>query len=99
MTAMATIPFIDLAAQRRRLGGAIEAAVLRVMDHGVYIMGPEVRQLEEELVTFCAAAEAAIWVGATPVFVDVLPDSFNMNSASLQVAVATARTLGLRPTV
>ena len=44
MTAMATIPFIDLAAQRRRLGGAIEAAVLRVIDHGGYIMGPEVRQ-------------------------------------------------------
>ena len=135
MTTMATIPFIDLAAQRRRLGGAIEAAVLRVIDHGVYIMGPEVRQLEEELAdfcgathvitcangtdalglalmakgvgpgdavfcpsfTFCAAAEAAAWVGATPVFVDVLSDSFNMNPASLQVAVATARKMGLRP--
>lgn len=137
MTAMAVIPFIDLAAQRRRLGGAIEAAVLRVMDHGGYVMGPEVRQLEEELAafcgaahviscangtdalglvlmakgvgpgdavfcpsfTFCAVAEAAAWVGATPVFVDVLSDSFNMNPASLQVAVETARRLGLRPAV
>lgn len=130
------IPFIDLAAQRRRLGQAIDAAVLRVVDHGGYIMGPEVRQLEDDLAalcgakhviscangtdalglvlmakgvragdaifcpsfTFCATAEVVAWVGATPVFVDVLPDTFNMDPASLEDAISIAKEIGLRPT-
>ena len=50
-----SIPFIDLAAQRRRFGKDIDAAVLRVMDHGGYIMGPEVKVLEEDLAAFCGA--------------------------------------------
>ena len=43
------LPFIDLDAQRRRLGGAMEERVLRVMDHDAFIMGPQVEQLEAEL--------------------------------------------------
>ena len=39
------IAFIDLAAQRRRLGSAIDDAVLKVVNHGSYIMGPEVNTL------------------------------------------------------
>ena len=103
------IPFIDVAAQRRRLGPAIDAAVARVLDHCQFIMGPEVRAFESELAsfcgarhviscasgtdalvlalramgvgpgdavlcpsfTFCATAEVAALVGATPIFVDV----------------------------
>ena len=50
------IPFIDVAAQRRRLGGAIDAAVARVLGHCQFILGPEVRTFEAELATFCGAA-------------------------------------------
>ena len=39
----APIPFIDVAAQRRRLGRAIDEAVARVLGHCQFILGPEVR--------------------------------------------------------
>ena len=44
-----SIPFIDLAAQRRRLGSAVDEAILNVVNHGGYILGPEVKQLETDL--------------------------------------------------
>lgn len=47
-----TIPFIDLQAQRRRLGNNIDAAISRVLDHGQFIMGPEVAVLERNLAEF-----------------------------------------------
>ena len=40
------IPFIDLQAQRARLGPALEEAILKVVRSGAYIMGPEIAQLE-----------------------------------------------------
>jgi dTDP-4-amino-4,6-dideoxygalactose transaminase len=49
------IPFIDLAAQRKRLGPRIDAAIARVLAHGAYVMGPEVRELEVRLAAFCGA--------------------------------------------
>jgi len=49
------IPFIDVAAQRRRLGGAIDEAIARVLAHCQFIHGPEVRALEAELAAFCGA--------------------------------------------
>ncbi|OYZ90469.1 MAG: aminotransferase DegT [Rhizobiales bacterium 17-65-6] len=49
--------------------------------------------------TFCATAEVVPWVGATPVFVDVKPDTFNMDAASLDRAVAVAKAQGLVPKV
>ena len=49
------IPFIDVAAQRRRLGSAIDDAVARVLAHCQFIQGPEVRALEAELAAFCGA--------------------------------------------
>ncbi len=58
MTDTKPLPFIDLGAQRRRLGAAIDAAILRVVDHGAYILGPEVAQLEAELAAFCGARHA-----------------------------------------
>lgn len=52
------IPFIDLGAQRERIGAAIEAGVKRVLDHGAYIMGPEVKRFEAELATFAQSKHA-----------------------------------------
>src|ERR1700730_3196440 len=52
------IPFIDVAAQRRRLGSAIDDAVARVLAHCQFILGPEVRALEAELAAFCGARHA-----------------------------------------
>lgn len=53
-----TLPFIDLAAQRRRLGSAVDEAILRVVNHGAYILGPEVAAFEEQLAAFCGAKHA-----------------------------------------
>jgi dTDP-4-amino-4,6-dideoxygalactose transaminase len=131
----APIEFIDLGAQRRRLGRRIDDALLRVVDHGKFIMGPEVAAFERELGAFCGArhvlscangtdalglslmarnlkrgqavlvpsftfaatAEVVAWFDAVPVFVDVCEDTFNMDPASLEVGIATAKRLGLEP--
>ena len=52
---LAPLPFIDLQAQRARIGDAIDTGLLRVAAHGQYIMGPEVKSLEEDLKNFCGA--------------------------------------------
>ena len=54
----APIPFIDVAAQRRRLGRAIDDAIARVLGHCQFIMGPEVRVAEADLAAFCGARHA-----------------------------------------
>ncbi len=51
----APLPFIDLGAQRRRLGPALDEAILRVVHGGSYILGPEVADLEAALAEFCGA--------------------------------------------
>ena len=43
------IQFIDLAAQRQRLGKAMDEAVVKVIHDGKYIMGPEITELESQL--------------------------------------------------
>src|SRR5512143_1485018 len=129
------IPFIDVAAQRRRLGSAIDAAVAGVLNHCQFILGPEVRAFEAELAefcgarhvvtcasgtdalvlalramgvgpgdavlcpsfTFCATAEVAVLVGATPVFVDVDATTFNIDAKGIAGSGVTAREVGLRP--
>jgi len=129
------IPFIDVAAQRRRLGRAVDEAIARVLAHCQFIQGPEVRALEAELAafcgarhaigcsngtdalrlvlmawgigpgdavicpafTFCATAEVVALCGATPVMADVAAETFNLDPASGERAVATARRLGLKP--
>lgn len=134
-TQPATIPFIDVGAQRRRLGKAIDEAVGRVLNHCQFIMGPEVRAFEAELAafagakhvvtcasgtdalvlplrargigpgdavicpsfTFCATAEVAVLVGATPVFVDVNEETFNIDANGIAAAVETAKAAGLKP--
>jgi dTDP-4-amino-4,6-dideoxygalactose transaminase len=129
------IPFIDVAAQRRRLGRAIDDAMARVLAHCQFIQGPEVHVLEAELAAFCGArhaiscasgtdalllvllawqirpgdavicpsftyhatAEMVALLGATPIIADVLPESFNLDPASCERAVATAKRHGLKP--
>ena len=130
-----SIPFIDLKAQRERIGQSMDDAILRVVNHGGYIMGPEVRELEEKLAefsgakhcvscangtdalalvlmawgvkpgdavyvpafTFVATAEVVAWFGATPVFVDVLEDTYNIDPHSLEMAIDETAQLGLTP--
>ena len=129
------IPFIDVAAQRRRLGKAIDDATTRVLNHCQFLMGPEVAAFEAELAafcgakyalscssgtdalvmtlmakgigrgdavicptfTFCATAESVALIGATPVLVDVDPETFNIDVASLKSGIATAKAAGLKP--
>ena len=63
------IPFIDVAAQRRRLGGAVDAAVARVLSHCQFILGPEVRAFEAELAKFCGAKHAVTCASGTDALV------------------------------
>jgi dTDP-4-amino-4,6-dideoxygalactose transaminase len=129
------IEFVDLGAQRRRIGARMDEAIRRVVDHGRFILGPEVAKLEDQLAEFCGAkhvlscangtdalglalmalgagpgqailvpsftfaatAEVVAWFGATPIFVDVLTDTFNMAPGSFEAGIATARRLGLTP--
>ena len=51
----AMMPFIDLAAQQKRIEREIHAAIQRVLAHGNYILGPEVHELEEKLAEFTGA--------------------------------------------
>ena len=120
------IQFIDLQAQQRLIRVAVEEHIRRVLDHGKYIMGPEVRELEESLAryvdikhcvscasgtdallmvllaygigpgdaifttpfTFVATSEVIALLGATPVFVDIDPETFNMDPGKLRHVVA-----------
>ena len=68
----APIPFIDVAAQRRRLGKAVDDAVARVMDHCQFLMGPEVAAFEQALAAFCGARHAVSCASGTDAIVLVL---------------------------
>jgi dTDP-4-amino-4,6-dideoxygalactose transaminase len=63
------IPFIDIAAQRGRLGPAIDSAIARVLGHCQFILGPEVRQFEEELAAFAGARHAVSCASGTDALV------------------------------
>jgi dTDP-4-amino-4,6-dideoxygalactose transaminase len=120
-----SIPFIDLRTQYERIQSGVEAAVLKVLRSGQYILGPEVGELESVLArhagtrycvscasgtdallmalmahgvgpgdavfaptfTFFATAEVISLTGATPVFVDVDPVTFNMRPDQLEAAI------------
>ncbi|HEX5377057.1 MAG TPA: DegT/DnrJ/EryC1/StrS aminotransferase family protein [Phenylobacterium sp.] len=126
------IPFIDLQAQRLRLGQPLEDAILKVVRSGAYIMGPEIGQFEKALgefgeapfvlscgsgtealqlplmawgigpgdavfcpsFTFAATAEVMPLVGASPVFVDVLEDTYNLDPARLDAAIEAVKAKG-----
>jgi dTDP-4-amino-4,6-dideoxygalactose transaminase len=63
------IPFIDVVAQRRRLGGAIDAAVARVLGHCQFMLGPEVKAFEAELAAFCGAKHVVTCASGTDALV------------------------------
>jgi len=128
----APIQFIDLQAQRRRLGSKLEKSIMDAVQGGQWVMGPQVAELEKQLsefagvkhaiacangtdallivlrawgigpgdavfvptFTFAASAEVVALVGATPVFVDVLEDTYNMDPASLEAAIAMVKREG-----
>lgn len=130
------IPFIDLEAQQKRIRHRINENLARLLDHGQYIMGPEVAELEEKLCEFCGAAHCITcasgtdallmallsWnigpgdavftpaftffataempklLGASPVFVDIDPETFNISAKSLQRQVERIKKEGrLKP--
>ncbi len=129
-----TIEFIDLKAQYAEHKEAINARIQRVLDHGQYIMGPEVRELEEQLetrtsarhcitvssgteallialmalgvgpgdevitsaFTFVATGEVIVLLGATPVFVDIQPETGNIDPTLIEAAI-TAKTKAILP--
>jgi dTDP-4-amino-4,6-dideoxygalactose transaminase len=68
-TKLPSIPFIDVAAQRRRLGSAIDAAVARVLNHCQFILGPEVKAFETELAAFCGAKHVVTCASGTDALV------------------------------
>jgi UDP-2-acetamido-2-deoxy-ribo-hexuluronate aminotransferase len=129
-----SIPFIDLKTQYQALKPQIQARIDAVLEHGQYIMGPEVKELEGKLAaftgakhcitvasgteallmslmaldikpgdeiittpfTFVATAEVIVLLGAKPVFVDVEPDTGNID-ASLIEAKITSKTKAIMP--
>jgi dTDP-4-amino-4,6-dideoxygalactose transaminase len=66
------VPFIDIAAQRARLGTAIDAAVSRVLAHCRFIDGPEVAELEAQLAAFCGARHVVACASGTDALLMVL---------------------------
>lgn len=136
-TASPPLPFIDLQAQRARISDDLSGRMARVMEHGAFIMGPEVNDLETQLAamagvdycltcssgtdaltmslmaagvragdaifvpsfTFISTAEVPALLGATPVFVDVNPETFNMDAESLSAAITASLKSGLTPKI
>src|ERR1700761_5388710 len=72
LTRAQPIPFIDLAAQRRRIGKSIDDAVARVMSHCQFINGPEVTQLETALAAFSGARHVVTCASGTDALLMVL---------------------------
>lgn len=120
------IPFVDLKKQYHALEPRIKERINRVLDHGKYIMGPEVRELEEQLADYCginhcvtvasgtegllislmalgigpgdevittpftfvATVEVIVLLGATPVFVDIEPDTCNIDASKIEEKIS-----------
>jgi len=66
------VPFIDIVAQRRRLGASIDQAVSRVLGHCQFINGPEVTELEAALAAFCGAKHVVSCASGTDALLMVL---------------------------
>ena len=126
--------FIDLKSRHKLIGDKINIRLQKVMDHGQFILGPEVLVLEQKLAeytgskhcvtvssgtdslliaimaldigegdevitvpyTWISTAEVIALLGAKPVFVDIRPDTWNMDEAQLEAAI-TAKTKAIIP--
>ena len=66
------VAFIDIGAQRRRLGTKIDDAVARVLTHCQFINGPEVTQLEADLAAYCGAKHVVACASGTDALLMVL---------------------------
>lgn len=66
------VPFIDLNAQRQRLGSSVDEAVTRVLNHCQFINGPEVAKLEAELAKYCGAKHVISCASGTDALMMVL---------------------------
>ena len=126
--------FIDLKSRHKLIGDKINARIQKVMDHGQFILGPEVVELEKKLAeytgskhcvtvssgtdsllialmtfgvevgdevitvpyTWISTAEVIALLGAKPVFVDIRPDTWNMDEALLEAAI-TDKTKAIIP--
>ena len=126
--------FIDLKSQQKRIRESIDRRIATVLDHGQYILGAEVTELESALCdfvgckhtigvssgtdsllmalmaleigpgdevitvpyTWISTAEVIALVGATPVFIDIEPGSWNMDPALLEAAI-TEKTRAIMP--
>jgi dTDP-4-amino-4,6-dideoxygalactose transaminase len=66
------VPFIDIAAQRQRLGKSVDKAVSRVLTHCQFINGPEVAELEAALAAFCGAKHVVTCASGTDALLMVL---------------------------
>ena len=126
--------FTDLKSQYAALKTSIDSRIQRVLDHGQYIMGPEVAEMEAALArltgakhciavasgteallialmaldlkpgdevittpfTFAATAEMIVLAGARPVFVDIEPDTCNLDASLIEAAI-TPRTRAVMP--
>jgi UDP-2-acetamido-2-deoxy-ribo-hexuluronate aminotransferase len=126
--------FTDLKSQYAALKASIDSRLQRVLDHGQYIMGPEVAELEAALAartgsahcisvasgteallialmalelkpgdevittpfTFAATAETIVLLGGVPVFVDIEPDTCNLDASKIEAAV-TPRSRAVMP--
>jgi UDP-2-acetamido-2-deoxy-ribo-hexuluronate aminotransferase len=131
---MTPVPFIDLKSQYSALKASINERISRVLEHGQYIMGPEVAELESQLAsfagtrhcitvasgteallislmglgigrddevittpfTFAATVEVIALLGARPVFVDIEPDTCNIDVALIEKAI-TKKTKAIMP--
>lgn len=127
-----SIAFIDLQAQRRRIGPRMNEAVLAAVEGGMWVMGPQVREFEQQLAafgqarhalscangtdalalplmawdvgpgdavfcpsfTFAATAEVIPWFGAEAVFVDILPDTYNLDPDHLEASIEAVKAEG-----
>jgi dTDP-4-amino-4,6-dideoxygalactose transaminase len=66
------VPFVDIGAQRRRLGKSIDEAVARVLTHCQFINGPEVTELEARLAEFSGAKHVVSCASGTDALLMVL---------------------------
>src|SRR5258708_5057847 len=66
---MRPIAFVDLASQQERIRDRLDAVIARVLDHGQYIMGPEVAEFERQLAEFCGVKHAISCASGTDALV------------------------------